>query len=102
MSDWPPPEARYGSALRRGERHLLRGEWYAASTCFSAAAELAGEGDRESVRALFHLAVAGYKRQRGDERGAARQLSHARRRLGGAATAAGLDVAPLLARVGPG
>lgn len=34
------------------------------------------------ARGLFHLAVGGFKGLSGDEEGKARQLAHARRRLG--------------------
>jgi hypothetical protein len=47
-----------------------------------------------------HLAVAGFKRSRGDQRGFERQLVHARRRLAPFLPAArGLDLTAMLERV---
>lgn len=61
-------------------------------------APLAPPEERELVRGLLHLAAAGYKRADGDERGAERQLAHARRRLAGfLPEASGVDVTGLLA-----
>jgi hypothetical protein len=81
VSDWPPREARLRAALWRGTKHLLRNEYLAASRAFRQACDVSGEDEREVVRGLFHLAVAGYKHQRGSRGGAERQLAHARRRL---------------------
>jgi hypothetical protein len=97
--EWPPPEARYRSALWRGEGHLERGEWYHAWQTLSAASADAPAGERELVRGLVHLA-AGYKRREGDARGAERQLAHARRRLSPYLPEHGdLDLAALLETV---
>lgn len=102
MTEWPPREQRFLGTLLRGERRLRHGDYFAALCCFSEAAQLAERADREAVRGLFHAAVAAYKRQRGDERGARRQVAHARRRLAGAPPVLhGVEVAPLLARVAP-
>jgi hypothetical protein len=50
---------------------------------------------------LSHLAACGYKRAAGDERGAERQLAHARRRLAPfLPEARRLDVSGLIALVG--
>jgi hypothetical protein len=76
--DWPPPENRLRAALWRAEGHLERGEYAAAA---SALEEAFGLGEDAFVRALYHLAAAGYKRVEGDRRRAERQLAHARRRL---------------------
>jgi hypothetical protein len=99
--EWPPREARVQSALWRGEGHLERGEWlHAYRTLEEAATAATGPDDRELARGLMHLAACGYKRHEGDERGAARQLAHARRRLAPYASGRrGVDVAALLDRV---
>lgn len=78
---WPPPEYRLRAALSRGAGHLARGEFFAALRAFADASHAADGEEREFSRGLFHLAAAGYKLKRGDERGYARQLAHARRRL---------------------
>jgi hypothetical protein len=64
-----------------GEAHLRKGEWFHAQRTFTRAAAMAVGADRELALGLRHLAAAGYKRLQGDERGAGRQLAHARRRL---------------------
>lgn len=79
--DWPPPEARVRAALWRLEEHFERGEFFAASRALAEVLELVPPEERGFFRGLHHLAAAGYKRQCGDERGSARQLAHARRRL---------------------
>jgi len=60
---------------------MLQREWLGAYRAFLTAAHAAEGEDRELVRGLAHAAAAGYKRELGDERGRARQLVHARRRL---------------------
>ncbi len=79
--DWPPPENRIDGALWRAEGNLGRREYFAASRALEEIFELVGEEERGLARGLFHLAAVGYKRQCGDDRGAKRQLAHARRRL---------------------
>jgi hypothetical protein len=80
---WPPPGALYQGALFYGESHLRKGEYLKAVRHFRRAAGNAPDADaRELARALVHLAAAGQKGLTGDEGGAARQLTHARRRLG--------------------
>jgi hypothetical protein len=76
--EWPPPDARYRSALWRAEGHLERGEWGQAAVTLD---EALGLGDDELVRGMRHLAAAGYKAREGDRVRAERQLDHARRRL---------------------
>jgi hypothetical protein len=80
VDDWPPPEARLRSALWRAEGELERGEYFAASRTLAEVFPVAGDQD-ELVRGLHHLAAAGFKRGEGNDRGARRQLAHARRRL---------------------
>ena len=76
--DWPPPDARYRSALWRAEGHLERGEWAHAANTLD---DVIGVGDDELVRGLRHLAAAGYRARGGDRVRARRQLEHARSRL---------------------
>jgi hypothetical protein len=76
--DWPPPDARYRSALWRAEGHLERREYGQAARTL---ADVLGLGDEQLVRGLHHLAAAGYKAREGDRVRARRQLAHARRRL---------------------
>jgi hypothetical protein len=76
--EWPPPDARYRSALWRAEGHLERGEWDQAAAALD---DVLGVGDDELVRGMRHLAAAGYRARDGDEIRARQQLEHARRRL---------------------
>jgi hypothetical protein len=76
--EWPPPDARYRSALWRSEGHIERGEWGRAADALEDVLDL---GDDEPVRGLLHLVAAGYRASDGDRRRATRQLDHARRRL---------------------
>jgi hypothetical protein len=76
--DWPPPDARYRSALWRAEGHLERAEWDQAAVTLD---DTLGLGDDELVRGMRHLAAAGYKGRDRDRVRAERQLDHARRRL---------------------
>jgi hypothetical protein len=78
--DWPPPAARLRSAIWRAERHIERGEYFAATDTLAGVFDLA-DGEAEYVRGLHHLAAAGYKHLHGDPASARRQLAHARRRL---------------------
>jgi hypothetical protein len=97
--DEPAPDLVQG-ALFVGEAHLRKAEFFHAYRSFVRAATAAEGSDRELARALAHLAAAGYKRARGDERGAARQLAHARRRLAPfLPEARRLDLTALLASV---
>ena len=61
--EWPPPDARYRSALWRAEGHLERGEWGRAAVTLE---DVLGLGDDQLVRGLLHLAAAGYRSQDGD------------------------------------
>lgn len=75
--------APYQGALFFGESHLRKREYLKAVRHFRRAAAAAPDAEaRELARALVHLAAAGQKRVAGDRRGAERQLTHARRRLG--------------------
>ena len=56
--EWPPPDARYRSALWRAEGHIERGEWGRAADALE---DILGLGDDEVVRGLLHLAAAGYR-----------------------------------------
>lgn len=96
-----PGSGRFRGALSFGASRLRRAEYLAAYHDFRRAAALAGDaGERELARGLAHLAAAGYKRRCGDERGWARQLVHARRRLAPfPGPAVRLDLAALLAAV---
>jgi hypothetical protein len=86
-----------------GESCLRRGDYFHAHRAFVRAAVAAEGDDRELARGLAHLAAAGYKRAAGDERGAERQLAHARRRLAPfLPEARRLDLAALLAAVEAG
>ncbi len=76
--EWPPPAARYRSALWRAEGHLERGEWDQAAATLD---DVLGVGDDELVRGMRHLAAAGYRARDGDRERAVKQLAHARRRL---------------------
>jgi hypothetical protein len=76
--EWPPPDARYRSALWRVEGHLERGEWGQAAATLD---DIVGLGDDELVRGMRHLAAAGYRARDGDHVRAKRQLEHACRRL---------------------
>jgi predicted metal-dependent hydrolase len=99
--DWLPAERRLELALARGRRLLERGDCFQAYRAFLAAEEAAGPAERELVRGLVHLAAACHKRRSGDERGADRQLAHARRRLAAyGAEARGVPLAALLELVG--
>ncbi len=91
-----------GGALAVGVRHLRAREFFAAHRAFRRASRLAAaeQEDRELSLGLAHLAAAGHKRLLGDERGAGRQLGHARRRLGPFLPAArGLDLEGLVGAV---
>jgi hypothetical protein len=77
--EWPPPDARYRSALWRAEGHLERDEWDQAAVTLE---DVLGTGDDQLVRGLLHLTAAGYRARDGDYERARRQLEHARRRLG--------------------
>jgi hypothetical protein len=76
--EWPPPDARYRSAVWRAEGHLERGEWGQAAATLD---DVLGLGDDELVRGMRHLAAAGYRARDGDADRAREQLGHARRRL---------------------
>ena len=76
-----PSEDRFRSGLWRGETFMLQREWVGAYRAFLAAAHAAQGNERELARGLAHAAAAGYRGELGDERGRARQLVHARRRL---------------------
>ena len=76
--EWPPPDARYRSALWRAEGHLERSEWAQAAATLD---DVLGLGDDRLVRGMRHLAAAGYRARDGDQVRARRQLEHARRRL---------------------
>jgi hypothetical protein len=76
--DWPPPEARYRSALWRTEGHIERGEWGRAQDALE---DVLGLGDDALIRGLMHLVAAGYRAHDGDRERARKQLEHARRRL---------------------
>jgi hypothetical protein len=78
--DWPPRKARLRSIVWRTEGHLERGEY--AQAARTAAQGFGLGADEELLRGLHHLAAAGWKHQAGDALRAARQLEHARRRLG--------------------
>ena len=78
LDEWPPPDARYRSALWRTEGNIERGEWGRATDALE---DVLGLGDDQVVRGLLHLVAAGYRSQDGDRERAARQLEHARRRL---------------------
>jgi predicted metal-dependent hydrolase len=94
---------RFRGALAFGVSRLRKREYVAAHHDFLRAAAAAPPDERELARGLAHLAAAGYRRARGDGRGAARQLAHARRRLAPFLPAArGLDLAALLASVEDG
>jgi predicted metal-dependent hydrolase len=100
MSTWPPREQRLRGELFQGKRKLLRAHYLQAAVAFERAAKLADGDEREPVRGLLHLAVAGYRRRHGDEVRARRQLAHARRRLGSAPEPVqGVDVSGLLESV---
>jgi len=96
----PPAADPLQGALFVGESQLRRRDYFHAYRAFRRAAA-AGEGkDRELAMGLSHLAACGYKRKAGDERGAERQLEHARRRLAPfLPEARRLDLAALLAAV---
>lgn len=82
QEQWPPPAAAFQGALYFGETHLRRGDYGHAYRDFVRASGVApGDEERELARGLVHLAAAGYKRARGDDRGCERQLVHARARL---------------------
>jgi hypothetical protein len=78
--DWPPRKARLRSIVWRAEGHLERGEYAQAARTLEEGFRLGG--DEELLRGLHHLAAAGWKHRAGDALRAARQLAHARRRLG--------------------
>ena len=98
---WPPPDAAYQGALFYGESHLRKGEYLKATLHFRRAVAAApGPDERELARGLVHLGAAGHKWAQGDERGAERQLAHARRRLAPfAPSARRLDLDALMAAV---
>jgi hypothetical protein len=75
--DWRPPEVRVRAALWEAEGHLARCEYVAAARALESVLDVGGE----LIRALHHLAAAGYKAQEGHDDRARRQLAHARRRL---------------------
>jgi hypothetical protein len=75
--DWRPPEARVRAALWEAEGHLERRQYVAAARALERVLDVGGE----LIRALHHLAAAGYKAQEGHDDRARRQLAHARRRL---------------------
>lgn len=77
-AEWPPPGARYRSALWRVEAHLERGEWARAADTLE---DVLGLGDDELVHGLLHLAAAGWRAEDDDRQRARKQLEHARRRL---------------------
>jgi predicted metal-dependent hydrolase len=80
--DWLPREEQLRLTILRGKRWLRTSDYFQAYRAFVDAEPFAADEDeRELVRGLVHLAAAGYKRKRGDGRGAERQLAHARRRL---------------------
>jgi hypothetical protein len=79
--EWPPPEARFRSALWRAEASIGRGEYGTAARTLAEVVAHAPDGDRDLVLGLHHLAAAGYKHREGDPERAYRQLRHARRRL---------------------
>jgi hypothetical protein len=79
--EWPPPEARFRSALWRAEANIERGEYGTAARTLADVFPYAPDGDRSLALGLHHLAAAGYKHREGDLRRARRQLAHARRRL---------------------
>ena len=79
--EWPPPEARFRSALWRAEANIERGEYGTAARTLADVFGYAPDGDRELVIGLHHLAAAGYRHREGDLRRARRQLAHAQRRL---------------------
>jgi hypothetical protein len=76
--EWPPREARLRAIVWRAEGHIERQEFVAASLALE---EGFGLGDDALLRALYHLAAAGYRAQRGEVVRARRQLEHARCRL---------------------
>ena len=76
--EWPPPDARYRSALWRAEGQLERGEWGRATDTLD---DVMGLGDDNLVRGMRHLAAAGYRLWDGDRDRARKQLDHARHRL---------------------
>ena len=76
--EWPPPGARYRSALWRAEGHLERGEWARAAVTLE---DVLGLSDDELVHGLLHLAAAGWRAEDDDRERARKQLEHARRRL---------------------
>jgi len=83
-----------------GDSLLRRRDYFHAYRAFRRAAALAEADDRELAMGLSHLAACGYKRAAADERGAQRQLDHARRRLAPfLPEARRLDLAELIALV---
>jgi hypothetical protein len=76
--EWPPPGARYRSALWRAEGHLERGEWARAADTLE---DVLGLSDDELVHGLLHLAAAGWRAEDDHRQRARKQLEHARRRL---------------------
>ncbi len=65
------------AALWEAEGHFERREYFAAARALERVFDVGGE----LVRALHHLAAAGYKGQVDEPERARRQLAHARRRL---------------------
>ncbi len=99
----PGPDLFQG-ALFVGASRLRKREYVHAARAFARASRLAETaGDRELARGLVHVAAGGYRRLVGDPPGCARQLSHARRRLGPfLPEARRLDLEMLLASVEQG
>jgi hypothetical protein len=96
----PPAADPVQGALFVGESLLRRGDYFHAHRAFLRAAAAAEGADCELARGLAHLAASGYKQAAGDERGAERQLAHARRRLAPfLPEARRLDLAALIDRV---
>ncbi len=95
-----PAELRFRGALGLGKKHLNQRDFYAAYDAFRRAASAADDDRYELARGLAHLAAAGFRELNADERGRARQLSHARRRLAAfRPEAEGLDLEALLRQV---
>lgn len=105
MSESPPPEGWYDSgrgtfeqmkargALKDGAGRIIRGDHFAGYRRLRQAEAVVDAAEARRIRGLIHAAVAGVKLERGDARGAARQLDRARSRLAeGAPTLAAVDV----------
>jgi predicted metal-dependent hydrolase len=77
-----------------------RGEFFAAHEELELAWRAANDDERDFFQGLVHVAVAWYQAGRGNERGCARQLEKATRRLAPFAPAhRGLDLASVLNQV---